>query len=108
MGALVLDLTIGLSRPSAGAFRGTMIIGIALAALALIPLFLMSAQRRTSTPATARRHDDEEEPDTDAPPKEIRNRMIVYVAVGGLMALGGGAVFPFYNVYLSSIGASAA
>jgi hypothetical protein len=33
--------------------------------------------------------------------------MIVYVAVGGLMALGGGAVFPFYNVFLSSIGASA-
>lgn len=104
---LILDLTIGLNRPSAGAFRSTMIIGIALAALALIPLFLMSAERRTSTPATARRPDDEDEPETDAPPKEIRNRMIVYVAVGGLMALGGGAVFPFYNVYLSSIGASA-
>lgn len=105
---LLLDLTIGLSRPSAGAFRSTMIIGIALAALALIPLFLMSQERRTSTPATARRHDDDEEPETDAPPAEIRNRMIVYVTVGGLMALGGGAVFPFYNVYLSSIGASAA
>ncbi|CAN5649428.1 hypothetical protein BH23CHL2_BH23CHL2_25740 [soil metagenome] len=105
---LLLHLTIGLERPSEAAFRGTMFFGVALAALALIPLFLMSAQRRTSRPATAAPSSDDEEPDTDAPPVEIRNRMIVYVAVGGLMALGGGAVFPFYNVYLSSIGASAA
>ena len=106
---LLLHMTIGLDRPSEAAYRGTMIFGIALAALALIPLFMMSSQRRTAKPATAvRPADDEEEPQADAPPREIRNRMIVYVAVGGLMALGGGAVFPFYNVYLSSIGASAA
>lgn len=104
---LLLHLTIGLERPSEAAFRGTMFFGIALAALALIPLFLMSVQRRTSKPATAAPAADDEEPEPDAPPAEIRNRMIVYVAVGGLMALGGGAVFPFYNVYLSSIGASA-
>jgi len=104
---LLLHLTIGLERPSEAAFRGTMIFGIALAALALIPLFLMSVQRRTSRPATAVPVAGDEEPEPDAPPAEIRNRMIVYVTVGGLMALGGGAVFPFYNVYLSSIGASA-
>jgi MFS family permease len=103
---LLLDVTVGLDRPSAGAFRGTMLLGIALAALALIPLLAMSSERRSTRPATARR-DDEDAPEPDAPAKEIRWRMIVYVAVGGLMALGGGAVFPFYNVFLSSIGASA-
>jgi MFS family permease len=105
---LILHMTIGLERPSEAAYRGTMIFGIGLAAFALIPLFMMSSQRRTAKPATVVRPADEDELETDAPPREIRNRMIVYVAVGGLMALGGGAVFPFYNVYLSSIGASAA
>jgi MFS family permease len=103
---LLLDVTVGLDRPSAVAFRGTMLLGIALAALALIPLLAMSSERRATRPATARR-DDDDAPEPDAPAREIRWRMIVYVAVGGLMALGGGAVFPFYNVFLSSIGASA-
>jgi predicted MFS family arabinose efflux permease len=84
-----------------------MIFGIALATLALIPLFAMSLERRNARPATAVRREDDEAA-SDVPPREIRTRMIVYVAVGGLMALGGGAVFPFYNVYLASIGASAA
>ena len=104
---LLLHLVVGMERPSETAFRSTMMLGIGLAALALIPLAAMSAQRRASRPATAAQREDDE-PEPDAPPREIRNRMIVYVAVGGLMALGGGAVFPFYNVYLSSIGASAA
>lgn len=104
---LLLQVTVGLDRPSEAAYRGTMIFGIAVATLALIPLFAMSLERRNTKPATAVRRDDDERA-SDAPPREIRTRMIVYVAVGGLMALGGGAVFPFYNVYLSSIGASAA
>ena len=105
---LLLHILFGFDRPGEAAFRGTMVVGIALAALALIPLFMMSATRRAARPATAPHPAGDEEPETDAPPAEIRNRMIVYVAVGGLMALGGGAIFPFYNVYLASIGASAA
>jgi MFS family permease len=105
---LLLHTVFGIERPSEAAFRGTMIFGIAVAGLALIPLFMMSSARRQRKPTTAAGSVDDDEPETDAPPKEIRTRMIVYVAVGGLMALGGGAVFPFYNVYLSSIGASAA
>jgi MFS family permease len=31
----------------------------------------------------------------------------MFVAVGGLMSLGAGAIFPFYNVFLTTIGASA-
>lgn len=103
---LLFHISFGLDHPGAMAFRVTMIFGIILAALALIPLFSMSPERKRSTPATAAAHDDE--PDNEAAPAEIRNRMIVYVAVGGLMAIGGGAVFPFYNVYLSEIGASSA
>lgn len=103
---LLLEFVADFERPSASAFRTTMFLGIALTALGIPPLFAMSRERRAARPAATQRQDDDP-PESDAPPREIRNRMIVYVAVGGLMALGGGAVFPFYNVYLSSIGASA-
>jgi MFS family permease len=32
--------------------------------------------------------------------------MAVFIAIGGLMSLGAGAVFPFYNVFLETLGAS--
>ena len=35
-----------------------------------------------------------------------RQRLLVFTAVGGLMSLGAGMTFPFFNVYLDSIGAT--
>ncbi len=35
-----------------------------------------------------------------------QRRLIVFIAVGGLMSLGAGMIFPFFNVYLDSIGAT--
>ena len=35
-----------------------------------------------------------------------QRRMLVFTAVGGLMSLGAGMLFPFFNVYLKSIGAT--
>ncbi len=65
----------------------------------------MSTQRKRNKPA------DSAAQATQAglpelPPGEARRHMSVFVLVGGLMSLGAGAVFPFYNVFLASIGAS--
>lgn len=93
----------GLEHPGASAFRISLLLGVAIAGLAVVPLMLMSPERKTSRP------DDEPEPSGDqqtpTTPAVLQRRMLVYVAVGAVMAVGGGAVFPFYNVYLSSIGA---
>lgn len=102
----ILALLFDIERPSAIGFRVTMFIGIAMAAIALLPLLRMSPERRAARPS--RDPSPADDPHlSEVSFSTIRWRMIVYVSVGGLMALGGGAVFPFYNVYLSSIGASA-
>jgi PPP family 3-phenylpropionic acid transporter len=89
---------------SAEAFRWTLVAGTVIAALALVPLLLMGEARRHTPPtdhATA----------TAAEPLHVRRRvrrdMQVFVLVGGIMSLGAGMVFPFYNVYLKTLGASA-
>ncbi len=90
---------------SAPAFRSTLFLGLGIASLALIPLFRMSEQRKRSRP-----EDAAQDTQTGLPPLEparVRRHMLVFIAVGGMMSLGAGMVFPFYNVYLSSLGASA-
>jgi MFS family permease len=90
---------------SAEAFRWTLVAGTVIAAVALIPLLLMGEARRHTPPvdhATA----------TAAEPLHVRRRvrrdMQVFVLVGGVMSIGAGMVFPFYNVYLKEeAGASA-
>jgi len=96
----------GFDFPSVAVYRTALIFGIVVAGFALIPLFLMSSQRKRATPD----HSDTQATQTGLPaqtPVQVRRHMIVFVAVGGLMALGSAAVLPFYNVYLSSIGAGA-
>jgi predicted MFS family arabinose efflux permease len=39
--------------------------------------------------------------------RRVRRDVGVFVLVGGLMAVGAGMVFPFYNVYLTTLGADA-
>lgn len=96
--------TLGFDFPSVGVYRTALVIGIVLAAFALVPLFLMSEQRKRSTPAQSDAHATQSGLQEHTP-TQVRRHMIVFVAVGGLMALGSAAVLPFYNVYLSSIGA---
>ena len=92
------------------AFRGALFAGIALAAVGLVPLLMMSQEQRLPTP-----DDDDEEPEPQPgikpglprmPGPTQRHRLLVFTAVGGLMSLGAGMTFPFFNVYLDSIGAS--
>jgi MFS family permease len=102
-----LSIAFGIDAPSAVAYRYTLIVGVLLAGFALIPLLMMSAERKRALP-----QDDEEPGGAHAAPvvhqpRTIRRHLIVFVAVGGLMSLGAGAMFPFYNVFLEREGASA-
>ena len=96
------------------AFRSALFAGIALAACGLLPLFMMSQDSRNPMA-----DDDEDEEEADLAPEPgrrrglprpagptQRRRVVVFTAVGGLMSLGAGMTFPFFNVYLDSIGAS--
>jgi MFS family permease len=84
-------------------YRWTLVVGTLIAALGLFPLFLMGPARRErelpdqaaaeATVATTRR--------------QSRQDTAVFVLVGGLMAVGAGMVIPFYNVYLTRLGADA-
>jgi MFS family permease len=95
---------LALDTPSAEAYRYTLIIGISLAALGIFPLLGMSARQKNSRPA----HEEVSVPGgpEPAPPRTVRRHMAVFIAIGGLMSLGAGALFPFYNVFLQTQGAS--
>ncbi|HET7034686.1 MAG TPA: MFS transporter [Thermomicrobiaceae bacterium] len=95
LGGVALDSTL--------AFRGTLILGIALAALGLPPMWLMRAARDRGSRFLG--------PTAALPPltrdkrRQVRRDLVVFVAVGLCLSLGAGAVVPFYNVFLSSVGA---
>lgn len=102
----ILATLFDLSLPGPMAFRLTLIAGLVIAAFGVIPLHRMSEQRKHSLPADSAA--DATQPGlADLPAGRVRKHMAVFIAVGGLMSLGAGAVFPFYNVFLQDIGASA-
>jgi MFS family permease len=101
----ILGATAGLDYPSVETYRYTLIIGLSLAGLAVLPLLAMSAERKRSRPG------DGGGPETgvievEHEPRTVRRNMAVFIAIGGLMSIGAGAVFPFYNVFLETQGAS--
>lgn len=110
LGGGVLPRLIALAAPSlaagsAASFRVTLMVGVIVGALGLLPLARMT--RRVGVPrgemAGMRRQ---------TPPEARRERgarradFSVFIATGGLLAIASGAVVPFYNVYLKSVGAS--
>lgn len=105
-GARGIGAVFSLDVPSAEAYRYTLIAGLLLAGFAILPLLAMTDERKRALP-----EDDQPSglPGTETvsqAPKTIRRHMAVFIAIGGLMSLGAGAVFPFYNVFLESRGAS--
>jgi predicted MFS family arabinose efflux permease len=86
------------------AYRWTLIAGTLIAALGLVPLFRMGQARRGQglpDPTAAREATEPHER------RRVRMDTMVFVLVGGLMAVGAGMVIPFYNVYLTTLGADA-
>ncbi|MGH2614286.1 MAG: MFS transporter [Thermomicrobiales bacterium] len=85
-------------------YRWTLVAGTGIAALGLIPLFRMGparAGRGLPDPTAPKEAEDPHER------RRVRRDLAVFVAVGGLMAVGAGMVIPFYNVYMTTLGADA-
>lgn len=101
----IFEVGLGFERPSAAAFRATMLVGIVIAGLGVQPLLKMTRERKEARPRKPSQVDESYHSE-DSTPSTIRNRMFAYIAVGLVMSLGAGAVFPFYNVFLSEVGAT--
>jgi MFS family permease len=101
--SLVAAALPGVADPSVAAYRWALAIGTSIAAVGLVPLFLMGEPRRARASRAA--HSAEE----TAPPAErrrVRRDMGVFILAGGIMSIGVGMVQPFYNVFLERLGAS--
>jgi MFS family permease len=85
------------------AYRWTLVAGSVIAMTGLIPLFLMNEPRRGRPRETQTTGAIES---TKENRRQVRLDVAIFVACGGLMSLGVGMVQPFYNVFLTSLGAS--
>jgi MFS family permease len=87
-----------------GAYRWTLVAGTAIAAFGLVPMLAMGPARQgrgLPDPTALKEATDAGER------RQVRRDMAVFVLIGGLMALGAGMVIPFYNVFLTDLGADA-
>ena len=83
-------------------FRITMAVSIALTLCSIVPLtILRTAREQPDAPNRGART-----PFSHVERKQCRRDNTAFALVGGFMALGTGMLIPFYNVYLSSLGAS--
>jgi MFS family permease len=86
------------------AFRWTLVAGTAIAGFGMVPMLLMGPARRgreLPDPTATKEATD------SAERRQVRKDMAVFVLVGGLMAAGAGMVIPFYNVFMTELGADA-
>jgi MFS family permease len=84
-------------------YRWTLLAGTLIAGAGLIPLLMMQAARSGDVPVDP--HAAREATDA-AERRQVRTDVFVFVLIGGLMAIGAGMVIPFYNVYLTTLGAA--
>lgn len=110
LGGGVLPKIIALAVPSlaagsAASFRVTLMVGVVIAALALVPLLRMTrrAGEQRGEMAGVRR---QTAPEARRERGTRRADFYVFIGTGGLLAIASGAVVPFYNVYLTGVGAS--
>lgn len=95
-------ILFGYESESVMSYRLALLLGLAVAALGLIPMFRMREARRRSG------EEEGEYAAIDALPParhQVRRDITVFAAATGILALGVGAIMPFYNVYLNSLGA---
>src|SRR5918995_2077854 len=95
LGGFLPDVLPG---PDLQTYRWTLVAGTGIAALGLGPMFLMGAARRGGglpDPTAVKEAADSGER------RRGRGDVAVFVLGGGVMAVGAGMVFPFYNVYLT-------
>jgi MFS family permease len=96
--SVLLDIEV----QSVMSYRLALLLGLAVAALGLIPMYRMREARLRS---------GEEEgtfaaiPELPPTRQQVRRDIMVFAGATGIFALGVGAVMPFYNVYLNTLGA---
>jgi len=81
-------------------YRITLIIGIVLTIVGLLPLVMIGGSQRGLAIVTGRIMGGER------PPRRVRNDMAVFVGVGALFSVSAAAIIPFYAVYLKDLGAT--
>lgn len=89
----------GFAPEAIATYRATLIAGIALTIVGLLPLLLIDSRQRGV--ALASRALVQGGHIT----RRVRNDMAVFVAVGGLFSVSAAAIVPFYAVYLKDLGA---
>ncbi len=98
-----LERTIGLPAPSVLSYRLALLLGIALCSFSLLPLLAMRTARLRRTQVTSTLpvlgHEAGQQP-------KVRRYLVAFVVAGGVLAIGNGAVVPFLNVYLATLGLS--
>ncbi|GBD21773.1 hypothetical protein HRbin28_02232 [bacterium HR28] len=99
-----LGTVIGLPVPGALSYRAALLAGIGVCAVAIVPLLLMREARDRPPQATSTLHIHDPKSNSWV---EIRRYLTAFVIAGGLLSIGNGAVVPFYNVYLDTLGLSA-
>ena len=90
-----------ISSGSVGAYRAAMLSGALVALLAMIPLFMMKEPRKFKRTQRSKSSLADETP---AERKRTRMDIAQFALMGGLMSIGVGMVWPFYNVFLKSLG----
>jgi MFS family permease len=99
----VVSSMLGVPLESVVSYRFTLIIGIALATFGMLPLWVMR-HIRDHDPADVAQSSVLVEMPTST--RRVRRDMSVFVLVGLIMSLGTGAVVPFVNVFLESLGSN--
>jgi MFS family permease len=97
----ILSFMGGMAVESIPAYRFTLLIGIALATTGMLPLWLMRQIRDQENAELAQSSLFVEMPTTTS---RTRRDLSVFVLIGVIMSIGSGAVVPFVNVFLESIG----
>jgi MFS family permease len=99
---MLSSLIPSIEAGSPAAYRAALIAGSLIGLGAIIPLMRMGDARRShrNRGATAGMAEPER------PTRRAKLDTGVFVAVGGIMAIGAGLVVPFYNVYLQTLGAN--
>jgi MFS family permease len=98
----LFSVLFGWEIESVLSYRAALLLALAVATLGLIPMYRMT---------TARIHSGEDEGTFAAMPElpptrhQVRRDIAVFAGATGIFALGIGAVMPFYNVYLNTLGA---
>lgn len=102
---LIATFVPALAAGSVGSYRATLMVGVAVAGLALLPLLGM--RPTTGAPRAEIAGVRQQTPvEASKDPNARRADFLVFIISGGLLAIASGAVIPFYNVFLVRLGAS--